>query len=289
MVFASLLVTFREALEAALIVSIVAAYLRKVGQASLIRYLLAGAGFAIFASIVLGWIIQVIYGGLSGVSAQLFEGFASLTATGVLTYMIFWMAKNAHMIKGKIEKKIEIAITQGQMFSIAIIAFVAVVREGIETVLFLTALFFLDPSGTALGMVIGIGLVSALSFLLLRGSYRLDVQHFFKYSSILLLVFAAGLAGYGVHELIEAAESYGIGLGFLAQQAYNINPSSTANLLHEKGAVGSILKALIGYDGNPEWLRVITYVSYWLMIGTYVFKTYSGKTLNGLFRVKHTT
>src|SRR3990172_7534365 len=114
MVFASLLVTFREALEAALIVSIVAAYLRKVGQASLIRYLLAGAGFAIFASIVLGWIIQVIYGGLSGVSAQLFEGFASLTATGVLTYMIFWMAKNAHMIKGKIEKKIEIAITQGQ-------------------------------------------------------------------------------------------------------------------------------------------------------------------------------
>ena len=284
MVFTSFLITFRESLEAALVVSIVAAYLRKVGQIQLWRYLWAGTGLAIGTSIALGWAVQIVYGGLTGASAQLFEGVASLTATGVLSYVVFWMAGNARKIKEKIERKIEVAITRGQMFSIAAIAFVAVVREGIETVLFLTALFFLDPSGTTIGMMVGITLVGIVSVLLLRGTYNVDVRRFFRYSSVLLIIFAAGLAGYGVHELIEAAESYGLELGVLAQQVYNINPASSANLLHENGAVGSILKSLVGYDGNPEWLRVLVYAGYWLTIGTYVFKTYAPES--GHFPVK---
>src|SRR3972149_526313 len=115
MVFTSFLITFRESLEAALVVSIVAAYLRKVGQIQLWRYLLAGTGLAIGTSIAVGWAVQIVYGGLTGASAQLFEGVASWTATGVLSYVVFWMAGNARKIKEKIERKIEVAVTRGQM------------------------------------------------------------------------------------------------------------------------------------------------------------------------------
>ena len=91
-------------------------------------------------------------------------------------------------------------------------------------------------------------------------------------------VFSAGLAGYSVHELIEAGENMGYDIGVLGQKPYDINPpmnpDGTNPLLHEKGVTSSILKALIGYDGNPEWLRIIVYLGYWLVIGTYVLRTY---------------
>jgi len=274
MVFASLLITFREALEAALIVGIVSAYLRKVGQSRLDKYLYLGAGLAIVTSVVVGVAVQFVYGGLSGATAELFEGFASLTAAGVLTYMIFWMARNSKKIKDHIEQKVDLAVTKGQVFGIATLSFVAVVREGIETVLFLTALFFLDPSGTAIGMMIGLAAVVSLSVAILRRTRVVNVRSFFKYSSLVLIVFAAGLAGYGVHELLEAGDSFGISLGVLATHAFNINPADTSSIFHERGTFGSILRALVGYDGNPEWLRVIVYLGYWLIVGGYALLTY---------------
>ena len=274
MVLASLLVTFREALEASLIVTIVSAYLRKIGRAELNRYLLAGSLAAVLASLALGWTIHLIYGELEGPAAQVFEGTAALTATIVLTYMVFWMGRNARTIRHEIEQRVDIAVSRGQTYGIFALAFVAVVREGIETVLFLTGVFFLDPSGTIIGITLGIGTVLILVMLLLKGTYKLDIRRFFKYSSILLVVLAAGLAGFGVHELIEASESSGVQLGLLSQEAFNINPADNTDIFHEKGVVGSILRALVGYDGNPEWLRVVVYLSYWTIVGAYLLRAY---------------
>lgn len=274
MVFASLLVTFREALEASLIVTIVSAYLRKIGRTELNRYLLAGSLAAVLASLALGWTIHLIYGELEGPAAQIFEGTAALTATIVLTYMVFWMGRNARTIRHEIEQRVDIAVSRGQTYGIFALAFVAVVREGIETVLFLTGVFFLDPSGTVIGITLGIGTVLILVMLLLKGTYKLDIRRFFKYSSILLVVLAAGLAGFGVHELIEASESSGVQLGLLSQEAFNINPVDNTDIFHEKGIVGSILRALVGYDGNPEWLRVVVYLSYWTIVGAYLLRAY---------------
>lgn len=195
----------------------------------------------------------MVYGGLSGIATATFEGVASLTATVVLTYMIFWMAKNAQKIRGELEQRIEIAITKGQMFGIASLAFISVFREGLETVLFLTATLFLDTLGATIGMLIGFLAVIILAIPLMRSVYKLDIRKFFKYMSIVLIVFAAGLTGYGVHELIDAGEGVGVEFGVLGQQAFDINPpmnpDGTYPLLHEKGALVSILKALVGYDG----------------------------------------
>jgi high-affinity iron transporter len=270
----SLLITFREALEAALIVTIIIAYLQKIGKREYSRYLYLGTGLAVIASLILGWGVIAFYGNLSKDAERIFEGVASISATVVLTYMIIWMAKNATSIKGELESKINIAVTTGQVVSIATLAFVSVFREGMETVLFLTALSFTDPSGTIIGTILGLGTVLVLSYLMLKGVYRMNLQRFFKYTSMLLIVFAAGLFGYGIHELIEAGL-----LPAIVKQVWNINPPNLTHPLHEQGVIGSILKALVGYDGNPELLRVIAYVGYWATMGAYLLKTYAPHAL----------
>lgn len=273
--FPSLLITFREALEAALIVAIMVSYLRRVGKERLNVYAYLGAGAAIAVSLVLGVALQVVYGGLDAFAAELFEGVASLTAVAVLTYMIFWMTKHSRDIRGEIEENIDVAIGSGELYGIAALSFIAVFREGLETVLFLSTSFFQDPTGTIIGLLAGSAIVLVLAVLMVRGTRSLDIKVFFTYTSILLVVFAAGLAGYGVHELIEAGERVGVDLGPLGEPAFDVNPPVNPDgsypALHEKGIVGLILKALIGYDGNPEWLRVIVYLGYWAVIGYYLY------------------
>ena len=276
--FPSLLITFREALEAALIVTIMVTYLRKIGKQELNKYSYLGAGSAIVVSLLVGVGLQTLYGGLGDTASQLFEGVASLTAVVVLTSMIFWMTKHSKGIKGELEGKIEQAVTQDELYGIAALSFIAVAREGLETVLFLSATFIQDQVGTIIGAVIGALIVLGLSVLLMRGTVNLEISKFFKVTSILLLIFGAGLAGYGVHELIEAGEGSGIDIGVLGEKPFDINPpvnpDSTYPLLHEKGVIGSVLKALVGYDGNPEWLRIIVYIGYWIVIGTYLYNKY---------------
>jgi len=270
----SFLLTFREGLEAALVVVIVASYLNRTGRQSLNRYLYSGAVIAVGASVLIGLVVSAVYGELTGASIEIFEGIAALTATVVLTYMILWMARHARILRAELEQRLETAVTSGQVLGIAAISFVAVFREGLETVLFLTTLAIIDSFGTLAGAVGASLLVVIAGVFVMRGVYRLDINRFFQLTSIVLIVFAAGLAGYGVHELIEAGESFGIEPGILAGPAFDINPplnvDGTHPLLHEKGAVGSVLAALVGYDGNPEWLRVIVYLAYWLVLGTYV-------------------
>lgn len=273
----SFLITFRESLEAILIITILIAYLARINRRDLHRYVWIGAVVAVVISVVIGLVVATIYGSFTGVSENLFEGTASILATVVLTYMVFWMAKNARKIRGEVEEKIDIAINRESLWGIGILSFIAVAREGIETILFLTAIAASDPGGAAIGAIGGIALAMLLAVLLMKGMYRLDIRKFFKVTSILLIVFAAGLLGYGVHEFIEAAEIWGVDLGILAQPAFNINPSDIAHPLHEKGLIGSVLKTLIGYDGNPEILRIVAYLSYWLAIGTYWLKNFSTK------------
>ena len=283
--FPSLMITFREALEAALIVAIIVSYLGKVGKSKLSRYAYLGSGAAIILSLILGFLVQSMYGGLSEIAAKLFEGIASITAVAVLTYMIFWMTGHSRRIKGELHDKIDVAIGRNELYSIASLAFVAVFREGLETVLFLSTMFIQDAAGTLVGVIVGGTIVLGLAVLLIRGTYKLDLKRFFGYTSILLVVFAAGLSGYGVHELIEAGEGVGIDIGVLGEKPFDINPPLNPDgsypLLHEKGVLGSILKALVGYDGNPEWLRIVVYLGYWLVVGSYVYRSYRGSKATG--------
>lgn len=260
--FASFLITFREALEAALIVGIVAAYLARIERKDLNKYLYLGVFSAILASIFVGILFLKIYGGLVGRTKEVFEGLASILASIVLTYMIFWMSKNSQKIKESFERKIDLEVSKGHKVGIFFLSFFAVFREGVETVLFLGATFVMDRTGVFFGIVFAIVLVLFLAFLMFKGVYNVNIKKFFTYTSVILIVFASGLIAYGVHELNEA----------------NIVPSviehvwDTNHILNEKGNVGSTLKSLVGYNGNPSLTEVLSYIFYWIFVGGYVFR-----------------
>ncbi len=272
------LITFREALEAALIIVIIASYLKRIGRHDLHRYVSLGIIVALILSLTLGFGIFTIYGQLQSPAEEIFEGVAALTAAAVLSYMIFWMTKNARKIRSALEEKIDVAVTSGQIMGIFALSFVAVFREGVETVLFLTTLASTDIGATIIGLTLGCAVIALLAAVLYRSVYRLNIQKLFRYSSVLLIVFAAGLAAYGMHELLEAGETLGIQFGILGQSTFNINPPVNQDgsypLFHEKGVVGSVFAALVGYDGNPELLRLIVYIGYWLVVGVYILRSY---------------
>lgn len=279
-------ITLREALEAALIVAIIVAYLVRIGRADLKKYVWWGTAAAIALSVALGAMVLAAFGGLSGIGENIFEGIASYTAVVVLTYMIFWMAKNAKKIKGDIERKIDVAITTKFLLGIFLVTFMAVFREGLETVLFLTTSLRADLSGTMIGMVAGLGVVLIIAVFLLRGTHRLPIRKFFMATSVILLVFAAGILSYGTHEFVEASEKGGIYLGWLGEKAYDLNPPRNPDnsypLFHKRGEVGMIIRSLIGTIYlDPEWLALFVYLGYWLVVGTLMFKVYAPTKFNG--------
>jgi len=276
---ASFVITFREALEAALIIGVLAAYLKKVGRTDLNRYLYLGTAGAIATSLVVAVVFKAVYGGLEGRAEKIFEGLATLSAAGVLTYMIFWMARRSQEIKGELQEKVDTAITKGEVYGIASVAFLSVLREGVETVLFLGAAAIAAPGDTILGGLLGIGVVVVITYFMFEGIYLLDIKRFFRYTSVLLLLFAAGLTAFGVHELNEAGV-----IPPVIEHVWDINPppspSGSYPLLHEKGAVGSALRSLVGYNGDPSLTEVLAYIAYWLVAGSHVLRTYTKKEVS---------
>jgi len=257
---ASLLITLREGLEAALIVGIVLGVLRKLGQADRSKPVWAGVLTAVAVSIVAGLALNALGVAFEGRGEVIFEGGAMLLAASVLTWMIFWMQRQGHQIQAELEREVRQAVTVRNAWALFTLAFIAVVREGIETVLFLTAASF-SATGmqTLVGAALGLTIAVVLGRLMFIAGKRLDVRAFFRVTSVLLILFAAGLAAHGVHELQEAAL-----LPIVVEHVWDIN-----HILDERGAAGTFFKALFGYNGNPSFLEVVTYVAYFLIVGSF--------------------
>ena len=262
--FASGLITLREGLEAALIVGIVLGVLRRLGYANRSRTVWAGVLAAVAVSLVVGLALNALGVALEGRSEEIFEGAAMLLAAGVLTWMIFWMQRQGRHIQAQLESDVRAAVTAGSAWALFGLAFVAVVREGVETVLFLTAAAFsATPAQTLVGGVLGLAVAVALGWLMFAAGRRLNVRAFFRVTGILLLLFAAGLIAQGVHELQEAAF-----LPTFVEHVWDINP-----ILDENSLVGQFLKSLFGYNGNPSLLEVIAYAFYLGIVGFLSLRT----------------
>jgi len=262
------LITFREVLEAAIIVAIIIAYLRRTERNRQIKDVWTGVGLSMFASIVLGAAILRLYGGLA--EKELFEGIASYIAVIVLTSMIYWMATKGKNLKAEIERKVSKAINPLALISFT---FIVVFREGLETVLFLTPFATQDLGGTLVGLLLGSVSALMLAYLIYGVGMRINLRTFFYYSSILLVFVAAGLAGYGTHELIEWAEEEGMHLGFIEEPAYNLGISEDS-VFHHKGAIGSIFAVLFGYSVKMEWGRIIVQFGYLITALYLVLRAY---------------
>ena len=255
----SLLITLREGLEAALIVGIILAYLAKTRRADSSRYVWLGAGLAVIASLAAGTAIYVTAGDLSGRAEQVFEGSAMLLAAGVLTWMIFWMRREAANVRTGLQSQIDSRLARGSWLGIATLAFVAVAREGIETVLFLFAASRTaeSPFWATLGGVIGLVAAIGIGYVLYRGTARLNLRTFFGVTSVILIVFAAGMLSHAVHEFVEAGLVPGI-----------VEPVwDTGTVLSDKSGAGRFLASLFGYSNDPSFSEVVAWSLY--LIGAF--------------------
>lgn len=255
---AAALITLREGLEAALIVGIALSVLRRLGYTRRqAQPVWAGVAAAVGVSLAVGVAIQRLGIAFSGRSEELFEGITMLLAAAVLTWMIFWMQKQGRQIESSLAQDVRRAMAAHRPWALFSLAFVAVVREGIETALFLTAAAFSArgaAAGTAVlvGGALGLAAAISLGWLTFAAGRRIKVHLFFRVSGVLLLLFAAGLAAHGIHELQEAGW-----LPTLVEHVWDTNA-----ILDETSPVGSLLKALFGYNGNPSLLEVLTYATY---------------------------
>jgi high-affinity iron transporter len=247
------LVTTREGLEASLIVGIVLGYLAKTENRSYFRLIWFGIAAAVALSIATGAALFFTVGELEGRAEQIFEGIAMLSAVTVLTWMIFWMRKQAVNIKRELEARLAHAIAAGSAIGLASVVFFAVLREGWETALFLFAISESStPLATGVGAVIGLVLSISLGVALYMGSRRLNLRQFFTATGILLIVFAAGLLAHATHEFQES--------GILPQTIEHV--WNTNALVSEDSHTGEFLKALFGYNGDPSLLEVGIWAAY---------------------------
>jgi high-affinity iron transporter len=257
-VLSAFLITLREGLEMSLIVGIILAYLARTGNRGRFGAIWAGVAGAVGVSVLAGAIIVATAGEFSGRGEQLFEALAMLTAVAVLTYMIFWMRRQAASLKSDLQSRLTNALRGGSSVALVVLTIVSVGREGIETALFLFASARASAALPALaGAVLGLSGAVLLGVLIYRGSYHLNLRTFFHVTSLLLLFVGAGLLARGVGELHE--------VGLMPPIVPHL--WNTDAVVPERSAAGSFLQAIFGYISAPSLVQLVFYLGYLAAVG----------------------
>lgn len=254
------LLSLREGLEAALIIGILLGALSKIRRTDLAPTMWLGALSAIGVSILTAVLLTTFGMSLEFPAEAIFEGITMLIAAGILTWMIFWMSKQARFLKSELEAGVNKAVASAGKSPVFWLAFIAVVREGIELALFITAAFFAgNQSGvsndiiqTLVGTILGVGTAALLSWTLFATTVRLDLRRFFQVTGFVLILFAAGLIAHGVHEFNEVGW-----IPSVIEHVWNVD-----SIISESSLVGQLLKTLFGYNSSPSLTEMIAYFAY---------------------------
>ena len=266
MVLSSFIITFRETLEAALVVGIILAYLIKIKQEKYNNVVYLGIISAVIASIIGAFLFTTLAGGFTGRAEEIFEGAAMIFAAFLITFMIIWMLNQKHIVVN-LHKKVDKEVGEHHRAGLFFIVFTSVFREGIETVIFLGAASFASAENNIFGASLGIIAAIILGYAMFIWSKKINIKAFFNITSILLVLFAAGLVAHGVHEFEEAGL-----LNPIIEHVWDINPAAPLAekgiypTLHENGMIGSFLKGMFGYNGNPSLLEFLFYIGYFVLI-----------------------
>jgi high-affinity iron transporter len=262
-----LLTGLREGVEAALIIAIICAYLAKTGNRREFPKVFAGAGLAIAASTILGLILYVQVGGLEEPYEQIFEAITLFAAAAVVTWMLFWMRRQARSVKGELQAAVDRALDQGSVLALAVLAFVAVIREGLETSLFLVGQANSADQNAIwilVGALIGLAIATVLGVGFYQGSRRINLATFFRWTGVGLIFIAAGLLSVGVHELIEIGA-----IPFGGQTLFDLS-GVLPHSADSGNIVGQFLGAIFGYSSTPEVLTFAVWLTY-VVVVLYLF------------------
>ncbi len=253
----------REGVEASMLVAILLAYLARSGQREHFRDVYLGVAAALVLAFGGGTAAFLVIHTYAGSRVQtIFETGTFLLAAAVLTYMTFWMHSHARSLSAELRAKADSAMGRGARWSLALVAFQAVGREGLETVVFTLAIFFAASNAranfatsipaAAMGAALGVVCALGIAFAIYRLGHRLNLGRVFQVVGTLLMLFAAGLLADAVENLQQLHW-----LSLLSQPLWN-----TTAVLSEAGAVGDILHTFLGYAAQPTGLQVLVYSAY---------------------------
>ncbi|AZH78297.1 iron uptake transporter permease EfeU [Microbacterium sp. Y-01] len=278
---ATFLIGLREGLEAALVVGILVAYLRRLGRRDALPKMWAGVGLAIALALAIGAVLTFGAYELTFQAQELIGGGLSLVAVAMVTWMIFWMQRAGRTMKSTLEGGIDRALTAGGLWALIAIGFVSVAREGIETTLLLWSMVqsFGDAPSALLGALLGLTVAVLLGWLISRGALRLDLRRFFAWTGGFLVIVAAGVLAYALMDLQEAGALPGpftaaapldpvtgaVAVGWAAFPfgwAFDVSSAIAPG-----GALASILQATVGFMPAMTWLQVVAWVVYIAVVG----------------------
>ena len=249
---ANALIGLREGLEAGLVVGILVAYLNKMGRRDILPKLWIGIVSAIVISLGVGALLTFGPYGLTTQAQEALGGSLSIVAVGLVTWMIFWMARHARHLKGELQAQLATAVA-GSATAIVILGIVSVGREGVETALFVWASVASSGQGLlgSIGALLGILSSVVISYLIYRGFVRINLSRFFFWTGIFLVLVAAGVFAYGLGDLQEA------GILPTSGPAYSLNGVIPATSWY-----GTLLTGVFQFKTDPSWLQVIGWILY---------------------------
>jgi high-affinity iron transporter len=251
-VFANYLIGLREGLEAALVVGILVAYVVRTGNRGRLVPIWIGVGVAVAASIGVGAVLTYTSRSLSFEAQEAFGGIMSIIAVAFVTWMVFWMRRQARFLKGELHGKVDAAIAGGTV-ALTVMAFVAVGREGLETALFLWAAQSAgDGASPLIGAVLGLITATVVGWLIYKGSVRIDLAKFFRITGAGLIIVAGGVLAYGMHDLWEA----GI-IDVLSSKAFDVTETIPPSSWY-----GTLLRGIFNFRPDMSWLEVVVWAMY---------------------------
>ncbi len=278
---ATFLIGLREGLEAALVVGILIAYVTRLGRRDVLPRLWVGIGLAIALALAIGAILTFGSYTLTFEGQEILGGTLSLLTVAMVTWMIFWMQRTARTLKRSLEGGLDRALAAGSLWALVAIGFVSVAREGVETTLLLWSMVqsFGDAPAALAGALLGLGVAIVLGWLLARGMLRLDLRRFFTWTGAFLIIVAAGVLAYAIHDLQEAGVLPGpftaaapvdpvTGAVLVGWAAFPFGWAFDVTAAIPPGSVlATVLQATVGFMPRMSWLQVVAWLVYVAIVG----------------------
>ncbi|HSB47266.1 MAG TPA: FTR1 family protein [Candidatus Bilamarchaeum sp.] len=256
---AEFIVMFRESLEVAFVIGIMLAYLHKTKNEEYEKHVWLGVGGAVVGALLLAFAFQFVQGGFEA-HEELFEGFFMILTAALVSWLILWIVRQKKVVEN-LQHGVKAAIEKKETFALFTLALSATLRESVEAVLFMYGIMINTGGISILGGLLGLIAALVVGVMVFEYSLKFNIGLFFRVTTVILVLLAAGLFSQGIHELQDA----GI-LPVWVEHVYSLNPPQNADgsypLLHEKGTVGGIFRGLVGYDGDPSDLQAAGYVLY---------------------------
>jgi high-affinity iron transporter len=252
----------REGLEAALIVGIVAAFLRQRGRGDALRWMWLGVSSAVVLCAGVAYGLHLAEENLPQREQEQLETVIALVAVGMITWMVIWMRRHSADLEGDLQQRADLALIEGSALGLVVMAFLAVLREGLETAVFMLAAFQQSdrPGLTGTGALLGVAVAVVLGYLIYRGGVKINLSKFFRVTGVVLVLVGAGLVAFAVHTAHEAGW-WNLLLDRAADLRGIIDPGSVQSAL---------ITGMFGIQPEPTWGEALAFLLYAVPMTIYV-------------------